>query len=446
MNEGLEKYRGDAGCVHFVGCAGVGTLPLLRIFYENGFRVSGSDLVDSPAFDWFRERGVRIGMGHAHGNLPPDDGKNLLLVRSSAIPDDNPELVEARRRGARLILRGEALAEILTLYRRPVTVSGSHGKTSVSAMLAFLLRELGFAPGFLIGGFIRGWNSVNGEAGQGGDFFASEVDESDGTHTLARSFVGIVTNVEDDHAWSLGGMAALETNFRRYAAQSEHLIYVGSPETDKLFSTHPNARRLDADLTHHAAELALFDPESLARWGAWQKIDALCALAGAAACGIPPADAARALSRFPGVERRLTTRFENDSYLLIEDYAHHPTELRASLAALRELHPGRRLVVCFQPHRYARLERYFAEFAEILGTADRILVTPVFAAWTASGRYSSADLARAVGEKACAVSGTWADIAGTVAETMKPNDLVAVIGAGDLHELIPFLAARMAAD
>lgn len=222
-------FRGAAGRVHLIGCAGVGTLPLARIFLENGFRVSGSDLLDSPALQELRDKGVVIHTGHKKENLPPDDGTPLLVVHTSAASEDNPELLAARaRKGTVILRRGDALAALLSLYARPVTVSGSHGKTSVSGMLAFLVSRMDQKPGFLVGGFLSGAGERNGSAGEGHDLFISEVDESDGTHTLAHSWLGIVTNVEDDHAWSVGGTERLFANFRQYAFQAEHLIYVAS--------------------------------------------------------------------------------------------------------------------------------------------------------------------------------------------------------------------------
>ena len=442
-NFDLERFRGERGQIHCVGVAGVGTLPLARIFLKNGFRVSGSDLLATPGTEALRAAGADIYQGHSADNLPSPE-KELLLIHTSAATPENPELAAASARSnAVLLRRGNALAVLATLYRRVVSVRGSHGKTSVSGLLAYLFREAGLQPGYLVGGFLTGEDGRNGEAGQGNDLFVTEVDESDGTHTAMFSHVGIVTNVEDDHAWSVGGAEQLYANFQQYARQAETLIYVGSPRTDALFADHPNAQRLDPDLFTHQDELSLFDPDTLAGWGAWQKLNAITALAAAKAIGLDPVQAAAILSRFPGVERRMSLRFKNDDFTIMEDYAHHPTELRASLTAFREIFPDRRLIVLFQPHRYARLERYFTDFAEILRLADRVFVTPVFAAWTASGKYNSSDLAAATGSKAKAVSGNWDAIAQSIAGELQKGDLIAVIGAGDLKDVIEPLKSRL---
>ncbi|MBO5958987.1 MAG: hypothetical protein J6Q65_02575, partial [Lentisphaeria bacterium] len=313
----LERFRGEHGQIHCVGVAGVGTLPLAQIFLKIGFRVSGSDLLSTPGTEALRAEGADIFTGHDAANLPSPE-KDLLLIHTSAATMENPELAAAAARSDAVILRrGYALALLATLYRRVVSVSGSHGKTSVSGMLAYLFREAGLKPGYLVGGFLTGEDGRNGEAGEANDLFVTEVDESDGTHTAMFSHIGIVTNVEDDHAWSVGGAEQLYANFQQYARQAETLIYVGSPRTDALFAGHPDAIRLDPELSRHSGDLELFDPETLAGWGSWQKLNALIALAAAKAIGMAPGIAAQILSRFPGVERRMSLRFKNHDFTIM---------------------------------------------------------------------------------------------------------------------------------
>ena len=419
----LSSFRS----VHIVGCCGAGCAPLARILLEKGFRVSGSDLLDNAAAGSLRRHGARImPAGHRVENLPPgNDG--LLVVRTSAAGPDNPEVAEAMRRGLPVLRRGEALAITADSCVRPVAVSGSHGKTSVSAMLAWVLRELGANPGYMIGGSVTGWESA-GAAGDG-DLFITEADESDGTHALLRPHLGIVTNVEDDHAWSLGGFEALERNFRTFAEQSETLLYCASEETDRLFQDHPNAVRLELD-----------DPPEgfLPGFGRFQRLDGAIAVKAAELLGFDPAEAEKTLRGFPGVERRLSVRW-NGAVTVIEDYAHHPTELRESIRSLRELYPGRRLVILFQPHRHARLERYFDVFAAELKKADRVFVTPVFAAWTGGGKRSAAELAAAAG--GTALAGTWDEMGAQAGAGLKSGDVTAIIGAGDLPKILPSLIA-----
>lgn len=431
----IESFKD--GAVHFIGCGGAGTQPLMKIFHELGFKVSGSDLQRSAATDALLGLGLDVRIGHSVANLPPEGAKSVLVVHSSAAVAGNPELDEAKRRSWPCLRRGEALALLASGFKRSVAVSGSHGKTSVTAMIAHILKELGMNPGYMVGGKVCGWG-FNGAAGSG-DLFVTEVDESDGTHSLVKASLGVVTNVEDDHAWSVGGVEALMGNFKRFAFQSGHLIYVGSPACERLFAGHPSATRLDWAEASASRRMKGVDLETIASWGPYQRVNGAQAVEAAVRLGADRLLAEKALSSYPGVDRRMSLRYDDGSVKMIEDYAHHPTELAASLSALEETNPGRRLVVVFQPHRYARLEMYIDLFAKELKRAGRVFVTPVFAAWTASGKLDSKELARRIGPCARAIEGSWEAMAAEVLSELRPGDLVAVIGAGDLKEILPRL-------
>lgn len=416
----------DFSAIHVIGIRGAGCAPLARLLKRKGFAVSGSDLIDDAIAESLRKDGIPVAKGHDAANLPASRG--LLVVRTSAAGGDNPEVAEAARRGVPCVRRGEALAMLARTCATPVCVSGSHGKTSISASLAFLLDRLGRNPGVLIGGRVPGWNR-NGSPGDGG-LFVAEADESDGTHALLSCALGIVPNVDDDHAWSVGGRTCLERNFQTFASNSKKLLYVASETTDRLFGNHPCAVRMTPDVPSG------FLPGR----GDFQRLDAWIALRAAELLGVSRAEAEAALAEFPGVDRRLSLRYDGAATVM-EDYAHHPVELRESLRSLRTLHPGKRLIVVFQPHRYARLERYFNDFAEILTQADALFVLPVFAAWTSSGTRSAKDLAARAG--GVALDGTWDAMADAVAAVLKKGDLVAVIGAGDSANLPPLLIRRI---
>ncbi len=422
----LSEYKSD-GFLHFIGCGGAGTRPLMKIFHELGFRVSGSDMAESESLERLRGIGIPVFAGHDARHLPTSDGAKLLLIYSSAVTEANPELAEARRIGAWCIRRGEALGLLTRMFPYVIAVSGSHGKTSVSAMIAHILKEAGLEPGYLIGADIVSW-SDSGSAGAG-RIFVCEADESDGTHTAIRSSVAVVTNVEDDHSWNFASPEVLMENFRKFAFQGEKLIYADGRNSFRLFHDHPDAVKIPQG--------ALLDDPRFASFGYYRRINAVTALEAVTCNGVLDRETAlEALSSFPGVERRMCLRAAGEKHLLVEDYAHHPTELAASLKTMRELYPGRRLVVVFQPHRYARLKQYFHEFASELSEADEVFITPVFAAWTQSGTPGSSDLARAVGSHAHFLEGSWEDMAGQVFQALKENDLAAVIGAGDIKEMI----------
>ena len=326
------------------------------------------------------------------------------------------------------IRRGEFLARLAAQYRRPVAVSGSHGKTSISAMLTHILVHAGRRPGFLIGAAVKGAPSAS--AGEGDDLFVTEVDESDGTHTLVHPYLGVVPNVEDDHSWSVGGEAQLFANFRRFASQCKHLVYYAGLHTDELFASHPDALRLEYPL-----------PGSFGRrWIGYQAWNAHLAIRAAVLLGVDAAEAEKALESFGGVARRMATRFQSERVTVIEDYAHHPTELASSIGTLRAGYPGHHLRVVFQPHRYARLRKYLPQLAAELAKADSAIVVPVFAAWCESGPVGGAELAAAAGAGARYLDAEWKAIAEAALDYRGTRPLLlAVIGAGDIEHIFEYL-------
>lgn len=408
----------------FAGAGGAGVSPLAIIAHELGFPAAGSDLVANAKTRHLQELGIPVAIGHAAGNLPDD---TALLVYSSAVPADNPERQKAAGLALPQLRRGEFLGLLSDTYARTCAVSGSHGKSSITAMLVHLLVGAGRHPGFLIGADLAS-GGPSASAGKGRDLFVAEVDESDGTHVCVHPFLGIVPNVESDHAWSVGGEAVLYENFRRFGAQSEHLVYAASPKCDELFRDHPAAIRLELPSSGFHYD----------RWFGFQAFDAALAVAAAGVLGIPEKQAQELLRDFGGVARRMCVRRQKGNIILIEDYAHHPTEVENAVAFLREAYPGAFLRLIFQPHRYARLAKYLNELAAALRPADEILVTPVFAAWSETGSVDSADLAAAIGPHAHLISADWsrnAALALRPAPEKSRPVVTAVLGAGDVEQI-----------
>ncbi len=408
--------------IHLVGIGGAGMAPLARILLEQGRIITGSDSAGSESAESLKSLGARVNYGHRAENLPQDC---LLVIYSSAVPPENPERMRARELNIPELRRGEALAEIMRRYRRPVAVSGSHGKSSITAMLTHILRRAGLSPGYLIGAELC--DGAPSAAAGDGDLFIAEVDESDGTHACCSPALGIVPNIESDHCWSVGGEERLYANFRRFGLQSGRLLYCDSERCRTVFSGHPDA-------------VPVRPPERFGRWRGYQAPDAFLAVCAAGLLGIPEDQAETMLDDFPGIARRLSVRCSSPELVIIEDYAHHPTEVTAAIRTLRELYPEFHLRILFQPHRYARLEKYFDEFAAALQLADSTVVAPVFAAWCETGGKNSADLASAIGEKAVAADGSWEDIAATALDRLPRHPLLlAVLGAGDIREVMPLL-------
>ena len=408
-----------SGKLHFTGIGGAGMAPLAELAMARGCRVSGSDELDSPKCRRLAALGAKIVIGHRPENLPADAG---ALVYSSAVPEGNCERVRARELGIREVRRGEYLAEFAGHYRRCVPVTGSHGKSSITAALVRILRRCGMDPGFMIGAELKDMPCCG--AGDG-DIFVTEADESDGTHTLTENFLAVIPNVEDDHEWSLGGRAVLERNFRTVAAKSRMVLYFASAKCDELFSGHPGAVRLPAVPEHFAGSYG------------FQAANAFIAARAAVLLGCEEDAAVAAAADYPAVARRMTLHRQGENLTVIEDYAHHPTELRASLSLLRRRFPGAHLRVLFQPHRYARLEKYFDEFAEILREPESCFIAPVFAAWSEGGARDAAALARAAGARL--VTGSYAEWAALLLADLPEKSVIAVLGAGDVNGVLPYL-------
>lgn len=415
--------------------------PLALILMELGYSVSGSDMKRGANTELLSQRGATVSIGHSADNLP--ESEQTLVVYSSAVSDDNPELLRARAKNEICLKRGEMLGCLSQLYKRTVAISGSHGKTTVTGMLAHIMETCGIQAGYMIGGKLTD-KSIPARAGNC-DIFITEVDESDGTHADMHCALGLVTNVECDHSWSVGGEERLYNNFQTFAEQSDMLVYVQSEKSDQLFASHDNKEILRTSDIADKTSFKYLSPARLAEWGEYQRANAALAINAAAKLGVDPVEAELAMSSFEGVARRMTTHLQNEKCVLIEDYAHHPTEVRVALSALRERFRESAITVVFQPHRYARLEKYISEFANELRKADSVIVVPVFAAWVEKGEVDSDSLAECIGDNAISLDGEWHDIANEVIRNITPDEkhVVAIFGAGTVNEIITPLTELM---
>jgi UDP-N-acetylmuramate--alanine ligase len=429
MKIDIKKYM--SGKIHFIGCGGAGMVGLVQIMHELGYSVSGSDMAESANTRLLISLGIPVAIGHSADNIPKGGGL-LLVVRSSAVADDNPEYIEAASVAEKCLRRGEMLANVAELYDRCVAISGTHGKTSVTALLVHILKSAGLNPGYMIGGKVTGWISA-ASAGDG-SLFITESDESDGTQVHLKSDILAVTNIEGDHSWSVGGEALLLENFAKIADNAEHVIFNVSESTEELLCNHPSTTPIKPDLSIYSDKTD---------WGEFQKENANIAVECAVRLGVSRSIAECEVRRFPGVARRMMLHYRKKKFILIEDYAHHPTEVRVAVASLRERFPDHRLRVVFQPHRYARLAKYLEEFTEELKKADEILIAPVFAAWQESGEVNSLDLAEKIGDKASLLSGEWKDDAEKIVESVSYPEVLAVFGAGDIEKIIPELILQL---
>ncbi|MBN1865224.1 MAG: hypothetical protein JW808_10020 [Victivallales bacterium] len=407
--------------LHFIGIAGAGTSGLAVIMAQRGHAVTGSDLEPAKTSAMLERNGTIAIKGHSPGNIP--EVSPLLVVRSSAVREDNCELRKALESGHECISRGEMLARLAAEYEAVAAVAGSHGKTSVTAMLAHILKSCGMSPGYMIGGGVSGWEA-SADAGDG-CVFVTESDESDGTQVLLRCDILLLTNIDDDHAWNFGGEEALLANFAKLASRSRRILYTSNTLLDDFLKSHPDTKAVARDASLSSGN----------RWGDFQRDNASLAVECAVELGIPREQALCEVRKFPGVERRMSLRYRSYNIVIVEDYAHHPTELRAALSALRSAYAGRWLRVVFQPHRYARMEKYLKQFACELRKADEAVVVPVFSAWSQPGAITSETLAEETGANTRYSAKPWGEMARELLATTHPNELLAVVGAGDIEEL-----------
>jgi UDP-N-acetylmuramate--alanine ligase len=355
--------------LHFIGIGGAGMSGLALVCARLGAEVTGSDRSGSSYMERLREAGLDPAVGHDAANLP--DGAEVVV--STAIGEDNPELALAREHGIEPIHRGQLLAE-LCAEKRLIAIAGTHGKTTTTAMVAYALRAIGADPAFFVGGEVPGLgpDGATANAGWGeGEWVVAEADESDASFLRLRPEVAVVTNVEMDHHSRWGSLAELHEAFRSFIGPARGLVVPADEEMGWLGQRGEEAR---FDATAPGPEgLRLAVP------GQHNLRNARAALGAIELAGLDVAAAAEALARFPGVHRRLELKGSRGPVHIYDDYAHHPTEVRAALSALRELEPSR-LIAVFQPHLYSRTKALTQEFGAALALADEVAVLDVYPA------------------------------------------------------------------
>ncbi|MGO3084775.1 UDP-N-acetylmuramate--L-alanine ligase [Ancrocorticia populi] len=450
---------------YFIGIGGAGMSVVAELLLAEGQNISGSDAKASTTTDYLAGLGINVFIGQDASNVPED----ATVVTSSAIRESNPELAIARMRGQSIMHRSEALA-LASRGRQFVAVAGAHGKTTTSAMLASVLRELEGDPSWAIGGTVTGIGA-GGHRGSG-SVFVAEADESDASFLNYSPRLEIVTNVEPDHLDHYGTAQAFEEAFVEFA----HRLVPGGllvactddPGAARLAAsaatagirlvTYGRGEGLSAAERHvriseesHSGGRARgvfsdstgsYDVE-LQIVGAHNLLNAAGTWAAATELGYPGADVARALASFSGTGRRFEKRGEADGITVIDDYAHHPTEVEATLMAAREYAGEGRVIALFQPHLYSRTQNFAAEFAQALSLADRAIVTAVYAAREdpipgVEGSLIS-DL-MAGGE----FVEDRAEAAAHAADVASAGDVILTIGAGDVTELGPVILERIA--
>jgi UDP-N-acetylmuramate--alanine ligase len=431
--------------LHFIGIGGAGMSGLALVARELGAEVTGSDRADSSYCERLRAAGIEPRLGHDAANVPPD----AEVVVSTAIGDDNVELSAARSAGAPVLHRGDLLAEIAAL-KRCIAISGTHGKTTTAGMAAHVLLACGREPAFLIGGELRaaGTNAAWGT----GEWIVVEADESDRSFLKLSPEVAVVTSMELDHHATYRSRLELERSFADFLAPAAVRIAwreaapAGATETYGVGLGDVAARDVRLDASGAAFMLDGVEVE-LALPGEHNVLNALAALAACRHAGVELAEAAEALRGFSGAKRRFEPRGRSASGALVyDDYAHHPTEVRATLAAARTLEP-RRLVACFQPHLYSRTKHLAREFGRALALADMVVVLDVYPARERAEDYPGVGgwlVATAASDAAAGRPVYWAptiaDAERLLRDLLGEGDLLITLGAGDVDRVADALA------
>lgn len=433
--------------LHFIGIGGAGMSGLALVARELGATVTGSDQVESSYCARLSAAGIEPVIGHDAANLP--DGAEVVV--STAIPEENPELAGARAAGAAVLHRGDLLGE-LSRMKRTIAVGGTHGKTTSASMAALALLECGREPAFLIGGELRA-AGTNARWGTG-EWAVIEADESDRSFLKLGRDVAVVTNIELDHHATYANVGELEEAFQEFAAPAGVRVLGPAVELDGEgeavhFGIEEGILRAEDVHLHRGSSSFTVDGVNVELQvpGRHNILNALAALAALRAAGVPLAEAAPALARFTGAGRRFEEHGRTPSGALVyDDYAHHPTEVRATLEAARTLEP-RRLVACFQPHLYSRTRMLAREFGRALALADLVVVLDVYPARENADDFPGVSgllVARAAADAGRGRPTWWMPRLGE-AETMLRDelgegDLLLTLGAGNVDELARRLA------
>ncbi len=452
--------------VHFVGIGGSGMSGIAEVLLTQGYQVSGSDLTATATTRRLTGLGARIAAGHAAGNIAGAD----VVVVSTAVASDNPEVVAAREAGIPVVPRALMLAELMRL-KQGIAVAGTHGKTTTTSLIASVLAEGGLDPTFVIGGKLV---SADANARLGtGEFLVAEADESDASFLVLQPVLAVITNIDADHMETYGhDFARLKEAFLNFAQRlpfygvavlcvddanirdivpsiTKPIVTYGIAEDAQLRATsveHDGGRMRFVAVSASTPPL----PVVLNLAGVHNVQNALAAIAVGREVGVGDPAIARALAEFKGVGRRFQRFGEiaiagGGAYTLIDDYGHHPAEMAATLAATRGSFPGRRLVLVFQPHRYTRTRDLFEDFVGVLATVDMVLLTEVYPAGeapivAADGRALARAL-RVSGKVEPIFVDDVAELPAAIRAVVKGGDVVLTMGAGSIGQVAPTLAA-----
>jgi UDP-N-acetylmuramate--alanine ligase len=455
--------------IHFIGIGGVGMGGIAEVMLNLGYQVSGSDLRENKIVKRLKSLGAEIAIGHDAANIADSD----VIVVSTAVVQDNPEVQAARERRIPIIRRAEMLAELMR-FRFGIAIAGTHGKTTTTSLVASVLAEGGLDPTFVIGGRL---NSAGTHARLGASrYFVAEADESDASFLYLQPMMAVVTNIDADHMATYGGnFVQLREAFMDFLHQvpfygltalciddpvvRDLMSEVSKPVLSYGFAEDADLRATDLKFVNTQSHFNVLRKSSdkplsinLNMPGKHNVLNALAAIAIAQELGVSDQAIQQALMKFEGIGRRFQVygdvKTANGNVLLIDDYGHHPRELEATIKAVRDNWPARRLVLAFQPHRYSRTRDLFDDFSEVLSTVDVLVVTEVYAAGeahiaTADGRALCRHI-RARGQIDPIFVEAVEDLATTLNDIVQADDVLLTSGAGNIGSVAAKLPQQFA--
>ncbi len=451
--------RNRLDTIYMVGIGGSGMCGIAEVLLNLGYSVHGSDMADSTVIAHLRSLGAVIHIGHSADHV----GQVSVLVRSSAIADDNPELVAARARGIPVIPRAEMLAELMRL-RTGIAIAGTHGKTTTTSLTAAIFDAAGLDPTVIIGGRFNAYGT-NAHLGKG-EYLIAEADESDGSFLCLLPIINVVTNVDRDHLDHYKDQQGIDEAFLQFMNK---VPFYGA---NIVCGDDPGVRRLIAHVKRPVVTYG-FEPGNdiraevlqcgeknvfrviidgcdegevtLLHPGRHNILNALAAIGVARKEGVPPEICIEGLKRFSGVGRRFERKGERNGVLVIDDYGHHPTEIAATLDTLRRVYPGRRTVVAFQPHRFSRTQALFGELCTAFKDVDKLLLLEIYpASESPIPGVNSQNLAQGIRQISNTDVTCYHDITELVAalpDILKPGDILLTLGAGNITNAGPLFLA-----
>ncbi len=438
--------------IHIIGIGGTGMAPIAIVLHESGALVTGSDRADSVYTQDLRTRGIQVMVPQKAENIGDPD----MVFYSSAIHDDNPELAEARRRGIPTLKRREFLSMMLA-GRKTIAVAGSHGKSTTTAMAIWTFTQLGLEPGFVVGSKMKDLNK-NASAG-GSDWFIIEADEYDNMFLGLDPYVALLTKVEYDHPDFFPTLDKYLEAFELFLGkiQPNGMLLINGDDPEQALIRCPEKQAvctygLSEECDFSAKELTVGNngcyrfifciddrtyPVALQVPGRHNVYNALAVLSVCAYYGLDIDKAAEALGTFHGIERRFEIVGEWNGITLIDDYAHHPTEIKATLKAAREFFPDRKIWAIWQPHTFSRTQALLNEFSESFSNADEVIITDIFAARESYNGFGIDDVMKSVRHQALHHCGTIAETAEFLTGNLKSGDVVVTLSAGDANRAAP---------